>query len=202
MDRVVYLGILLAATWVPGCASPTLNVPLYSTASAISTPEHTETLHAKRLTGVPFFADDTDQCGPASLASVLNYWGIPSDPVTLRNEIYLPKLRGSLPIDLPFAAESRNMKVKMYSGSLADMKSELVAGHPLLVFLNLGYGVFAQGHYVVVTGYDDSRQGVYLHSGLERDLFLSYERFLRSWRKTGQWTLLLLPPEPPVKIPA
>ncbi|MGH9877725.1 MAG: C39 family peptidase, partial [Nitrososphaerales archaeon] len=185
MHRVVYLGTLLAATWVLGCASPRLNVPLYSTASAISAPERTETLHAKRLTGVPFFADDTNQCGPASLASVLNYWGIPSDPVMLRNEIYLPKLRGSLPIDLLLAAESRNMKVKMYSGSLADMKSELGAGHPLLVFLNLGYGVFAQGHYVVVTGYDDSRQGVYLHSGLEHDLFLSYERFLRSWRKTG-----------------
>jgi len=90
----------------------------------------------------------------------------------------------------------------MYSGGLADMKSELGAGHPLLVFLNVGYGVFAQGHYVVVTGYDDSRQGVYLHSGLDRDLFLSYERFLRNWRKTGQWTLLLLPPEPSAKIPA
>jgi len=116
MNRVVYLGILLAATWVPGCASPTHNVPRYSTASVISNHEHTETLHAKRLTGVPFFADDTDQCGPASLASVLNYWGIPSDPVTLRNETYLPKLRGSLPIDLLIAAESRNMKVKCIAG--------------------------------------------------------------------------------------
>lgn len=202
MHCVVYLGTLLAATWVLGCASPRLNVPLYSTASAISTPERIETLHAKHLTGVPFFADDTNQCGLASLASVLNYWGIPSDPVMLRNDIYLPKLRGSLPIDLLIAAEFSKHEGQMYSGSLAEMKSELGTGHSLFVFLNLGYGVFGQGHYVVVTDYDDSRQGVYLRSGLERDLFLSYERVLRSGRKTGQWTLLLLPPESPAKIPA
>lgn len=143
---------------------------------------------------VPFFPDNTDQCGPATLASVLTYWGIPTSPLALKEEIYLPRLRGTLPLDLLLAAQARGLKAETYQGSLDNLKSELAAGHPLVAFLNLGYALFPWGHYVVVTGYDDQRQGVYVHSSLERDVFLPYERFLQGWEKTGRWTLLVLPP--------
>jgi ABC-type bacteriocin/lantibiotic exporter with double-glycine peptidase domain len=154
---------------------------------------------AHRLASVPFFPDDTDQCGPATLASVLTYWGVPSDPVTLKKQIYSARLRGSLPIDLLLAAQAHGLIAESYKGSLDNVRSELEAGHPLVAFLNLGFEFFPQGHYVVITGYDDQRQGVYVHSGLERDEFLSYERFLRSWEKTGRWTLRILPQEGQVK---
>jgi len=150
---------------------------------------------AHRLVSVPFFPDDTDQCGPATLASILTYWGVPTDPTALKGEIYLPRLRGTLPLDLLLAAQAHGLKAESYNGSLDNVQSELEAGHPLVAFLNLGYEIFPQGHYVVITGYDDQRQGVYVHSGLERDEFLPYERFLRSWEKTGRWTLRILPPE-------
>lgn len=142
---------------------------------------------------VPFFPDDTDQCGPATLASVLTYWGVPTNPPALKEEIYLPRLGGTLPIDLLLAAQARGLRAEFYSGSLDNVRDELEAGHPLVAFLNLGYAVFPQGHYVVITGFDDQRRGVYVHSGLERDVFLPYERFLGSWEKTGRWTLLILP---------
>jgi ABC-type bacteriocin/lantibiotic exporter with double-glycine peptidase domain len=148
-----------------------------------------------RLASVPFFPDDTDQCGPATLASVLTYWGVPSDPVTLKGQIYSSRLRGTLPIDLLLAAQAHGLKAESYKGSLDNVRSELEAGHPLVAFLNLGFEFFPQGHYVVITGYDDQRQGVYVHSGLERDEFLSYAHFLRSWEKTGRWTLRILPQE-------
>jgi len=142
---------------------------------------------------VPFFPDDTDQCGPATLASLLTYWGVPTTPPALKEEIYLPRLGGTLPIDLLLAAQARGLKAEFYSGSLDNVRAELEAGHPLVAFLNLGYAVFPQGHYVVITGFDDQRRGLYVHSGLEQDVFLPYERFLRSWEKTGRWTLLILP---------
>ncbi len=150
---------------------------------------------AHRLASVPFFPDDTDQCGPATLASVLTYWGVASDPVTLKGQIYSSRLRGTLPIDLLLAAQAHGLRAESYKGSLDNVRSELGAGHPLVAFLNLGFEFFPQGHYVVITGYDDQRQGVYVHSGLERDEFLSYERFLQSWEKTGRWTLRILPQE-------
>ena len=150
--------------------------------------------HSHFHVAVPFFPDDTDQCGPATLASVLTYWGIPTNPSTLKEEIYLPRLKGTLPIDLILAAQERGLKAEIYQGGLDDLKSELAAGRPLVALLNLGFAIFPQGHYVVVTGYDDRREGVYVHSSLEKDVFIPYERFLRSWDKTGRWTLLVTPP--------
>lgn len=98
-------------------------------------------------------------------------------------------------MDLLLAAQTRGLETAIYSGGLDDLKSELAAGHPLVALLNLGSALIPQGHYVVVTGYDDRRQGVYVHSGPLRDDFVPYERFLRSWEKTGRLTLLVLPDE-------
>lgn len=168
-----------------GCAGPP-GAPVQG--SLVETKAH-------RLASVPFFPDDTDQCGPATLAGVMTYWGIQTDPVALKKKIYLPRLRGALSIDLLLVAQDHGLQAESYQGSLANVKAELDAGHPLVALLNLGYEFFPLGHYVVITGYDDAQQGLYVHSGLERDAFLSYERFLQSWEKTGRWTLLITPPK-------
>lgn len=144
---------------------------------------------------VPFFPDDTDQCGPATLASVLTYWGVPGDLSALKEETYLPHLRGSLPIDLLLAAQARGLQAEGFSGTLEALQAELDAGHPIVALLNLGWALFPQGHYVVVTGYDEGRQGVYLHSGIVRDMFVPYARYLAAWEKTGRWMLRVQPIE-------
>jgi len=149
---------------------------------------------------VPFFPDDTDQCGPATLASVMSFWGVPTNPQLLKQQVYLPKLKGSLPIDLLLAAQAHGLHAESFRGSLEGVKAELEAGHPLVAFLNLGYEFFPQGHYVVIIGYDDAHQGVYVHSGLDRDEFLPYPRFLRGWDKTGRWMLKILPASDPQKV--
>ena len=144
---------------------------------------------------VPFFPDGTDQCGPATLASVLMYWGIPSEPAVLKAEIYRPQLGGTLPIDLLLTAQARGLQAEGSSVTLENLKAELDAHHPVVALLNLGWVVFPQGHYVVITGYDDRQQGVYMHSGLARDLFMPYARFFINWEKTGRWMLRLQPME-------
>lgn len=149
---------------------------------------------------VPFFPDDTDQCGPATLASVLTYWGVPSDLPALKEEMYLPHLRGSLPIHLLLAAQARGLQAEGFSGTLEVLQAELDAGHPIVALLNLGWALFPQGHYVVVTGYDEGRQGVYLHSGVTRDMFVPYAHYLAAWEKTGRWMLRVQPVERRVNI--
>lgn len=145
---------------------------------------------------VPFFPDNTDQCGPAALASVLTYWEIKSDPRTLRDEIYLRRIRGTLSIDLLLAAQARGLQAEGTSGTLDRLRTELGAGRPVIALLNLGWVVYPQGHYVVVTGYDDQRQGVYLHSGSVRDAFVPYSLFLTQWEKTGRWMIQIRPSRP------
>jgi ABC-type bacteriocin/lantibiotic exporter with double-glycine peptidase domain len=144
---------------------------------------------------VPFFPDDTDQCGPATIASVLTYWGIPVEPPVLRAQIYLRRLRGTLPIDLFLAAQAQGLQAKGVGGTLDKLKAELDAGRPVVALLNLGGAIFPQGHYVVITGYSERQQGVYMHSGLDRDLFVPYDRFLGDWKKAGRWMLRAQPKE-------
>ena len=149
---------------------------------------------------VPFFPDGTDQCGPATLASVLTYWGIPSEPAVLKAEMYRPQLGGTLPIDLLLSAQARGLQTEGSSGTLESLKAELDAHHPVVALLNLGWAVFPQGHYVVITGYDERQQGVYMHSGFARDLFVPYTQFFTNWEKTGRWMLQLQPTERHVTV--
>jgi hypothetical protein len=178
---------LIWLLWVAGCAGqPLVPTPLDSLKDRPSVGQHLG-YHV----AVPFFPDDTDQCGPATLASLLVFWEIPADPKTLKEEIYIARLKGSLPIDLLLAAQKRGLEAEIQRGELDLLKSELGRGHPLVAFLNLGLSLFPLGHYVVVTGYDDQRQGLYVHSAMDRDLFIPYERFLPSWEKTGRWVLVV-----------
>jgi ABC-type bacteriocin/lantibiotic exporter with double-glycine peptidase domain len=148
----------------------------------------------QRLLSVPFFSDHTDQCGPSAVASVLAFWGLPVDPATLRQEVYSYRLKGSLSIDLLLAAQDRGFTVRLYEGSVEDVKSELRKGHPLVAFVNRGFDFLPIGHYVVINGFDDARQGFYVHTGTARNRFTRYASFQKNWVKTQRTTLLMLPP--------
>jgi hypothetical protein len=152
---------------------------------------------AYRLLDVPFFPDNTDQCGPATLASVLTFWGAKADPQQVREDVYTARLRGTLPIDLIVAAQARGMGAEAYQGTLENVEAELKAGRPLIAFLDVGLFVFKQGHYVVITGYDQARQGLYAHSGMQRNRFIPYAEFSKQWNKTGRWTLRVVPTSAP-----
>jgi len=145
---------------------------------------------------IPFFPDGTDQCGPSALASVLGYWGKPAAPLLLKREIYQARLKGALTVDLLLAAESRGLYAEILNGSLARVRTELDAGHPLIAFVDAGYSFYPAGHYLVLTGYDDRLQCVFAHSGKKRDQRISYRKLEKQWKKTERWALLILPPRP------
>jgi ABC-type bacteriocin/lantibiotic exporter with double-glycine peptidase domain len=155
---------------------------------------------AVHLTYVPFFPDNTDQCGPAALASILNFWGKKVFPGELRSEVYLTRLKGTLPMDMRPAIESRGLSAKVQDGTFEDLKKELQRQRPVIAYLDFGTGAHPIGHFVVVTGYDDQRGGLYIHSSLRRDKFASYQRFERGWKDTNHWMLAVGPIEPPPNL--
>ena len=147
------------------------------------------------IAGVPFYPQEELGCGPAAVASLLAYWGHPVSLEEITQEVYLEKLKGSLPIDLEQAAQKRGFAVLSYPGRLEDLRLHIKKNQPVIAFLNLRWRLFPQGHFVVVTGYDETHSMVILHSGE-----LAYERmpektFLNAWSKTGYWNLLILPRE-------
>lgn len=156
---------------------------------------------AAKVSGVPFFADTTDQCGPSTLASLLTFWGHPTSPSELRQEIYLPKLKGTLPMDMVSAAEARGLKADGSNGSLDLLRTELMAGRPVLAYLDKGFSFYPIGHYVVVTGFDDAKQGVYMHSAGHENEFASYRKFSKQWDRTDRWLLLVSAKDPAKENP-
>jgi hypothetical protein len=58
--------------------------------------------------------------------------------------------------------------------------------------VDYGFWVFQQHHFMVVIGYNE--HGIIVHSGRERLKFIPLSDFLKSWKKTDFWTLLITSP--------
>ena len=154
-------------------------------------PEGGEVRHY--ISDVPFFPQSKYQCGPASLASVLNYHGCRVTPGEIAEGIYEKRLKGTLSIDLVLYAQRMGLNAGAYRGNLADLKNHISKDHPLIVFQDLGSPLIPIRHFSVVVGYDDAEGILILHTGRQRDKAIPYDRFLRSWREMDYWTLLILP---------
>lgn len=146
---------------------------------------------AKTIEGVPFYAQIAFQCGPASLAGVLNFWGADVTPDEIAGDIYSPTAKGTLNIDMALYARKLGFQARQYSGSIADIRANIDAGHPVIVLVDLGRWLYRQDHYMVVVGYHDG--GLIVNSGKEEKKFLPLKDFMRSWEKAGSWTLLVKP---------
>jgi ABC-type bacteriocin/lantibiotic exporter with double-glycine peptidase domain len=142
------------------------------------------------LLKVPFFPDKTDQCGPATLAGILSFWGKQTNPKDLRKEMYVANLKGTLPMDLITAAETRGLKVTMIEGTTKQLQDELTAGRPVLAMLDMGMALASVYHYVVVTGFDEEKNGFYVHSAGKANQFIATDTFEKRWKKTDHWAML------------
>ncbi|MCK5553438.1 MAG: PA2778 family cysteine peptidase [Deltaproteobacteria bacterium] len=145
------------------------------------------------ITDVPFFPQSKYQCGPASLASVLNYYGCRVTPEEIAKAIYTKRLRGTLNIDLLLFAQGMGVYARAYRGDLTDLKNHISKDRPLIVFQDLGYPLLPIRHFSVVIGYDETKGILILHSGKRANKATPYKGFLRSWAKMDNWTLLILP---------
>jgi ABC-type bacteriocin/lantibiotic exporter with double-glycine peptidase domain len=156
-----------------------------------------ETLYLKEskpsriINNVPFYPQEDFQCGPASLASVLNFWGIAVTPEEIAAEIYSPSAGGTLNLDMMLYSGKKGMKATYYKGSMEDIKNKIDLGHPMIVMIDLGKLFYQQNHFMVVVGYDEN--GIIAHSGKERLNPISLKSFTKTWEKTNFWTLWIRP---------
>jgi len=143
------------------------------------------------ILSVPFHPQEGFQCGPASLAGVLNHWNINVSPEEIASEIYSKSAKGTLNIDMVLYAEKRGLKARQYRGNLEDIKSKIDAGYPLIVLVDKGFLVYQKNHFMVVIGYQE--EGLLANSGREQHKFIPVKDFLRSWERTKFWTLWITP---------
>jgi tetratricopeptide (TPR) repeat protein len=112
--------------------------------------------------------------------------------------VYTPGRQGTLQNDV-LAGARRFERLAVVIDNLPDLLGEVAAGHPVLVFQNLGLHAWPQWHYAVVTGYDRDARTVRLHSGRKENLETALSTFARTWARGGNWSLVVLPPD---RLPA
>jgi tetratricopeptide (TPR) repeat protein len=151
-----------------------------------------ENLKEVFIQGVPFFTQETYQCGPASLAMVLNWTGLELTPNDLTADVYTPDLKGSLQSSLISAARQYGRLAYPIQG-LNELFAELNTGHPVIVLQNLGLNWYPRWHYAVVIGYADNGRTIILHTGTKKAEHISVRVFEHTWSHSDYWGLLVLP---------
>ncbi|MDX9686737.1 PA2778 family cysteine peptidase [Halopseudomonas formosensis] len=160
-------------------------------------PEATELAHLPDrilLQDVPFHAQDAYQCGPASLAMVLNHRGVAATPDSLKDRVYLPERKGTLQVEMISAAREQDLLVYPLDKDLQAILTELAAGNPVLVMQNLAFNWYPQWHYAVVVGYDLNAREMLVHSGLNKAQREPFHVFMRTWSRADYWARVMLPP--------
>jgi ABC-type bacteriocin/lantibiotic exporter with double-glycine peptidase domain len=145
------------------------------------------------IEGVPFYQQSEAACGPAALASVFAFWGRPESLEKITAGIFLPKLRGTLPMDMENYAREAGFKTTSSSGTLAELKAHVRKGLPVICLLDLGFGLYHQPHYITVVGFDEAHAVIIGHDGVTPNSLIGYEKFDKDWRRAGRWMLVIEP---------
>lgn len=146
----------------------------------------------ERIEGVPEVRQVArEDCGAASLAMVLGYWGRPVRREELANAPGAEQgLRAATLRDL---ARRQGLQAFLIPGQLSDLERELQRRHPVLVGVVKRYGQRAYPHYEVVVGMSRRTQRILTldpASGLRVD---SREGFVAEWAASGHVTLIAYP---------
>jgi hypothetical protein len=169
-----------------------LLILLFLPACAASFPQAPSGRAVRLIENVPFYPQEIFQCGPASLAAVFNHWGTKVSPEEIGAEIFSQSARGTLTMDMVLYAEGKGFSVRQYKGDLAGLHRNIDSGFPLIVMVDYGFSIYEKNHFMVILGYNE--EGLWVHSGREREKFIPLKDFLPTWEKTGSWTLLITPP--------
>ncbi len=180
--------ILLLVSLVMGCATHPLQTDQLLKSPAAQQP-------SVELTAVPFFPQEEFQCGPAALATVLNWSGTQLTPASLAPQVYLPERKGSLQVELLAATRQHGRIPSVIRPELETLINEVRAGNPVLVLQNLAFSWYPKWHYAVVVGFDLQDDKIILRSGREQRQVLPIKLFERTWRRSDYWAITVTMPD-------
>ena len=179
------LALTLAIAVLAGCAS--LQSDRLVTGRA-------ELPRRAELASVPFVAQQHLYCGPAALTMVLAWSGLDVTQDEIAAEVYTPGREGTLRSDV-LAAARRHGRLAVPIETLDAVLGEIAAGHPVVIFQNLGLSWVPQWHFAVAIGYDLNAGEIVLHSGLDPRKVMALKTFERTWKRGDHWALAVLPPD-------
>ncbi len=150
------------------------------------------------IDGIPVNPQNGVDCGPATLTSVLNYYGIAVRMDSVATAVRRDALEGTLTLDMVVYAKSRGLDARLYRSSLDDLKQCIDAGIPLIAMVEMDSANPFDGvrkivsdyksprHYLLVTGYSSVHRYVIAHTGGELPVRIPFDDFESSWESTGR----------------
>jgi tetratricopeptide (TPR) repeat protein len=188
--------------------TPTVTIKSTLTAEPTATPQPSPTPLPEqvRLNSPAYELQDINNCGPATLAMYLRYYGWEGDQFTI-SDIIKP-----IPQDRNVNIEELDYYVKNYAGwlntiyrvggDLELLKQLTAAGFPVLIEETFRFDENYwpnddrwAGHYLLVNGYDDQKQAFLTQDSYKgADLWVPYEELDRNWQAFNRvYTLVYLP---------
>ncbi|HUT52365.1 MAG TPA: C39 family peptidase [bacterium] len=157
----------------------------------------------KLLERVPFIEQKAFNCGPASVAMVLRFYGKAADADAIAREFETKNVAGTFTVDLLIAATEAGMEAHWVEGNVDALKKEINALRPVIVFLNLAINPLPRRHFAVAVGYlkYEKKDYVVLHSGDTPFLMVPLNKFSTQWKRTG-YMMMTMAPKPPEQEPA
>lgn len=146
------------------------------------------------IDGVPFHAQRDYQCGPASLAMVLNHGDVDVAMESLIPQVFIPEREGSVQPEMLATVRRHGRIPFVLDNSFDALLTEIAAGHPVVVMQNLSLPAWPMWHYAVAIGYDLGAEEMTLHSGEEAERIESFRRFDATWARSERWAFVALPP--------
>ncbi len=170
-------------------------------ASATSTVIPTAVPGRKLLSGFIHEFETWNNCGPASLAMILNYWGWEGDQ---RNTAAFlkpnPRDKNVMPYEMQaFIEQTTDLSVIIrYGGDIELLQSFIAIGVPVLIETGFEGADFEDwmGHYRVLSGYDLEQKKFYTQdSYIGENIPVTFAQVEAEWRAFNYVYLVVFPGE-------
>lgn len=138
----------------------------------------------------------TSDCGAAALASVLGYWGRPTQLATIERAVDTGS-GGASAAELERFARAQGLFAYVFYGELSDLEHELRAGRPVIVGVVKPYAPgHGLSHYEVVTGYEPVQKRVMTFDPARGLRVNDLTGFMAEWQPTKHVALVTFEGEP------
>ncbi len=183
MPRLYNILILyLLVFFVSGCAQNEPAIKSYSEVNKVVVIEN-----------VPFVKQKDKFCGPASMASVMQFYGEEISQDEIAEEIYIPELNGALISDMENYAKDSGYTTESLNGSIEILKSNLDNKHPVILLVDKGKWKISVPHFYVAYGYNGEKGTIILHTGYKQNQEISYDKLNQEWGKMNRLMLVITP---------
>ncbi len=148
-----------------------------------------------QISGIVRIKQLTNYCGPATLASVLCFYGEKTTQEEIGAKVYNAVDMSTNGADLLVYARDKGYAAYSWNTSVEDVKKKLAKGFPVIV-LQQNSIVDISGHFRILTGFNDAtRKFSVVDPYYDNIKELSYSECDLLWRRMGYWALIVLPVE-------